>query len=204
MRWHLEDTDDEHRSGGRRLHQISVEVKSREILHRNQLLLPSEALAELITTIRADLRADRQVWSKKLHKWGESPVPAIQDDDSYRTFRPILVLGATGTGKQWIAELIAKDWAGETLEEEQSRWQSSATKRLVVLNKAHASLDEHLVKWPDTPAGQSRGLLTFSAVSCPDTLLDSELFGVAHETASGVAEKPGAFIMAGTGILLPR
>jgi MoxR-like ATPase len=201
MEWAVAAGEDDQEAGGRRLHQIRIEVKQPQEINRNQLLLPSEPMARLVAKIRADLQADRQVWSRRLEEWGTPPLTGIEEDRSYRTFHPILLLGATGTGKQWIAELIAKDWTGETLEGEQDSWRASGQGRLAVLNAARKSLNERLDKWKEAQADEASGLLTFSAVACPETLLDSELFGVAKETATGVAERPGAFIMAGTGVL---
>lgn len=167
--------------------------------------------------MQEDMRIDLADWRAKLDGWRDAAnrfLTNIEQDPSYRTHRPILLLGETGVGKQWIADAIADRWAGETLEDEQHHWpwdqSARATgRRLIVLNAAHDSLAVKIIHWYESfvPGRKSilgqdnHRMLTFNAVSCPETLLDSELFGIAKGAGADVRERPGEFVVAGSGVL---
>ncbi|MBM4089072.1 MAG: hypothetical protein FJ276_06520 [Planctomycetes bacterium] len=192
-----------------RLRRIRIDVKQPKQVNLTQWLLPCSRMQALIRDICELLETDRHDWSRKLEHW-KTDLAKIRDDPSYRTFRPTLLLGATGVGKQYVAELIARHWRGETLEGERANWPDShaaGSKSLSILDAARTSLNKKLNEWKesstdnDSSANPVSRLLTFSAVSCPETLLDAELFGIAKGAATEIVERPGAFIMAGTGVL---
>lgn len=209
----------------RRLSRFRLNVVQAEAVGKNQFLLPSGPMEDVVRRILEDIEADRRGWRNKLEDWGDSPLERIEQDRSYRTFRPTLLLGATGVGKEWIAQLIASRWAGKTLETDLARIRVDRERSLPrqalgrkkedrpvsasddILETCQRALAAQLQHWREaaphaaTAADISSSWLTFSPVSYPETLLDAELFGIADEVATGVKGRPGAFIVAGTGVL---
>jgi hypothetical protein len=167
-------------------------------------IYPSEALGTLLDRVKADLKVDRKNWLSSLEdslkKYGESFMSAVRSDRSFKTFRPVLLLGGTGTGKDWIAELIANEWGGQTVE---ARLESTPPARS---EDPHQKVEKQWLRDDivNLIKGVQKGaerMYALSVVETPETLLHSQLFGLAPGAANDVLPRLSAFVIAGTGVL---
>jgi DNA-binding NtrC family response regulator len=160
----------------------------------------------LLDTVRADVRADRDRWLTQLGKLASTDrLGQLRDDDAFETFAPILILGPTGSGKQGLAQFIANDWNGASIAARVHEISSNAgdiSKRPPnwLLDATERVLEGAVATFLD--GGQLEGprLHTFNIVGA-NTLIDPELFGVAKGAATTVDSAPGAFHLAGPGVL---
>ncbi|HND55667.1 MAG TPA: sigma 54-interacting transcriptional regulator, partial [Pirellulaceae bacterium] len=231
----------------RRIHVSKVDI-SVDLAFRvspEKVLYPGGEMAEVFKRIDAHLQQDLGEWRRKLkgYRTGgpdwKKTYAQMNEDRDFQTFRPILVMGETGTGKQWVAEYLARGWKGRRIDAREFdlalaaglESAESPAANSVATNQGSASArkaaersragDRRLSPFDaadrlptalerfnldHSPAGGAArpprdNFYTFSAVSCPETLLDAALFGIAHHTANDVGAQPGAFLCAGTGVL---
>jgi hypothetical protein len=171
-----------------------VIAASAYVIGPSQHILPGQLMGALLERVRQDVEADRAEWCDAL-----TNVAHAREE----TFRPILIVGPTGAGKQWLAEVIASGWGGQTLEGQQQAW--SAAKPLddpnAPLNEGYKELDTLRAGFRDQASGP-RALHVFNTPGESPDLMAGHLFGMAREQATNVGWKPGAFLLAGTGVLL--
>lgn len=197
LKWSLQSVEDH---GCEKLFRVSIEARTPYEVSHGRIILPSRPLAEVLERIEEDLKRDRKEWTKVLERSGGN-MDQLEQDRFYHTFRPILLLGATGTGKQWITEWIARHWAGKTLERELADSASEPNVHAKARDKLKALIGQWLQGTQPAPEESFASFLTLSLVSCPESLVESELFGIVERAATLVGGRVGAFVMAGTGIL---
>ncbi len=170
----------------------------------SQHLLPGAMMGKLVEQVIADVQTDRQNWCEQL-----LAERSVLDGSQYRreTFLPILVIGPTGSGKQWLAELIAIVWNGVSLEEEQGQWLAERGQRArdpnLLLDRGFHEVQAKLETFLEgRRAPRHAGMHVFNTPGERGELLASHLFGMADRMATEVGAKPGAFLLAGTGVLL--
>ena len=223
MHWTWSPARVEHLKDGEEIRIIDVDVKAEtvEIPGRRPIIL-SEPLGALIDRIDKHVTRDSTTWLERLGK-GAGPgglrsYVEMRDDPAFQTMSPILLLGGTGTGKKWISELIGKLWGGQTLraglKKARKAWEESKTRPRPRWNPHRllpGLLGKVLPEWA-ARAGEEEGacapppvhdsLYTVAILDRPRGLLESELHGIYADVATGVGAGLGAFLTAGTGILL--
>ena len=223
MHWTWSPVRVGHLEDGEEIRIIDVEVKAEtvEIPGRRPIIL-SEPLGTLIDRIDKHVTRDSTTWLERLEgaagAGGLRSYEEMRNDPAFQTMSPILLLGETGTGKKWISELIGKLWGGQTLraglEEARRAWEDSTPKPGTKWNPHRllpGLLKKALPEWA-ARAGKKEGagepppihdsLYTVAILDRPRGLLESELHGIYVDVATDVGASLGAFLTAGTGILL--
>ncbi len=170
----------------------------------SQILLPGRAMGQLLDAVRADARKDRAAWIGKLPKPdGGDRLQQMRMNPRFQTFVPVLIIGPTGSGKQWIAQLIAESWGGASIAAQVNSFSAGGDRRLArngLLDRTEEELETSLSDFIAGQSMQGPHLHTFNTVGTSD-LIDAELFGTAQGIATTVDSAPGAFQLAGTGVL---
>ncbi len=169
-----------------RLVRVEVSGEAWQIDDKRRIFA-SQPLAGILRSIYEELRADRQDWAVRLEgvEFGSKGVKA---DFSFETFRPVLLLGPTGAGKELLALFIARGWRGARLHANDIRTALGNQKRLVQ-------------DWIRGVPRMEESLLTFNAMAFPSGVRDAALFGAEEGSFTDAVERPGVFLAAGTGIL---
>lgn len=190
---------------GSSLTGVTISAKPYEVSPERRMY-PSAATGTLLNRIKADVEADRKDWIKSLSAHGHDPdIEAIRSDRSFSTFRPVLLLGNTGTGKDWIAEFIATQWAGVTIE---TRLGKALESKAVLrdTDDLHPAAETHWLRadvstFMRREVSEGQRLYSLAVVETPESLLGSQLFGVLKGSGTDVKAMLSAFVVAGTGVL---
>ena len=193
MTWQWERPDDLKERQDCQL--VKVRISACAYISGKHRLIRGATFEGVLRKIREHLKQDLHAWWRRRHE------PA--------TFRPILMVGETGTGKSIIAEVIANCWQGKTLQDKRRSLQDTNFESTIhpgnrerLLKHADDQLEESTKSWPIRVLRRDQSnMLTFSSVAVPPTMLDRELFGVVAGYVQGCAPAAGVFVLAGTGVL---